>query len=308
MRTYPILLWVFLSHFLSGAMAAERPNVLMIAIDDLNDWLGCYQGHPQAVTPHIDGLAERGIRFTNAHCAAPVCKASRSAIFSGRAPVQTAIFGNSSPDVRKQLGDGALLPAQFAKAGYTTFGTGKLLHGSAPRLFDHDYTTEQRWSPFSKEEVAYSQSDLPTKGTERPRHVIKDGPEGREWVLPLNGLRSERNPTKTAGESFDWGPVDVADQFMGDARITDWAMEQLEAIVEAMESEKLPLDDLVKKYEEGTKLLKICQSRITAAQEKIQLIAAEAGGDEFELTAFEAGAEGEESASDRGESDEIQLL
>lgn len=86
------------------------------------------------------------------------------------------------------------------------------------------------------------------------------------------------------------------------------AMEQLEAIVEAMESEKLPLDDLVTKYEEGTKLLKICQSRITAAQKKIELIAKETGSDDFALTDFEASDEDEDTAASGGESDEIQLL
>ena len=48
--------------------AAERPNVLLIAVDDLNDWVGCLGGHPQAKTPNIDALAKRGVLFSNAHC------------------------------------------------------------------------------------------------------------------------------------------------------------------------------------------------------------------------------------------------
>ena len=46
---------------------SKLPNVLFIAIDDLNDWVGCFGGHPQAITPNLDRLAKRGIRFTNAH-------------------------------------------------------------------------------------------------------------------------------------------------------------------------------------------------------------------------------------------------
>ena len=52
----------------SSSFAALPPNILFIAIDDLNDWVGCLGGHPQAKTPHMDRLARRGTLFTNAHC------------------------------------------------------------------------------------------------------------------------------------------------------------------------------------------------------------------------------------------------
>lgn len=96
----------------------------------------------------------------------------------------------------------------------------------------------------------------------------------------------------------------------GDGMAFEEAMGQLESIVEAMESEKLPLDDLVKNYEEGTKLLKICQNRIDAAQKRIELIAREAGDDEATLSSFEAGEEKEQETpgGDSMETDEIQLL
>src|SRR5947199_10059 len=69
--------------------AATPPNVLFIAIDDLNDWVGCLGVHPQARTPNIDRLATRGVLFSNAHCAAPLCNPSRAAVFSGRQPFET---------------------------------------------------------------------------------------------------------------------------------------------------------------------------------------------------------------------------
>ena len=62
---------------------ASRPNVLMICIDDLNDWTGFLGGQPEAVTPHMDALAKRGRIFANAHCAVPVCSASRASVMSG---------------------------------------------------------------------------------------------------------------------------------------------------------------------------------------------------------------------------------
>ncbi len=67
-------------------------NVLFIAIDDLNDWVGFLGGHPQIKTPNMDRLAQRGVAFTNAHCAAPLCCPSRAAVFSGQQPFTTGIF------------------------------------------------------------------------------------------------------------------------------------------------------------------------------------------------------------------------
>ena len=74
---------------------APRPNVLMIIADDLNDWVGCLGGHPDAKTPNIDRLARRGLLFTNAHCVAPVCNPSRVATMTGRRPSTTGIYDNA---------------------------------------------------------------------------------------------------------------------------------------------------------------------------------------------------------------------
>ena len=74
---------------ISHGQESERPNVLMIVVDDMNDWVGCLDGHPDTQTPHIDRLAKRGILFTNAHCAAPVCNPSRVATLTGLSPNTT---------------------------------------------------------------------------------------------------------------------------------------------------------------------------------------------------------------------------
>lgn len=60
--------------------ADKKPNVLFIAIDDLNTWVGSLRGHPITLTPNIDKLASRGVLFTNAHCQAPLCCPSRKVI------------------------------------------------------------------------------------------------------------------------------------------------------------------------------------------------------------------------------------
>ncbi len=204
-----------------------KPNILFIAIDDLNDWIGCMKGHPQARTPNMDRLAARGILFTNAHCAAPICLASRTALLCGRYPDQTGVYYNDGPTKGQVPPRSSQLPVYLAASGYATFGTGKIYHGPMPTLFDDYFDTEQRWSPFQPAQVKYTAEELPSKTTASPRHIIRNGPGGRDWVLPLNGLPSERAPGKPDGESFDWGPASVKDDEMGDVRITDWAMDKL---------------------------------------------------------------------------------
>ena len=215
---------------MASVRADDRPHVLFIAIDDLNDWVGCLGGHSQAKTPHIDRLAARGVLFTNAHCAAPACNPSRAAVFSGRMAWNTGVWSNDSARLLQRHPKMLVLPRAFSAAGYTTRGTGKMLHsGSSNKaMFDRSFNPEQRWSPFTRSAVRYTKDELPSKGTNNPRHVIKR--DGRDSiVLPLNRMPSDRKPAGSDGESFDWGPLDVPDSDMGDTQITDWAIEQLKA-------------------------------------------------------------------------------
>ena len=66
------------------AFAKEKPNVLFLAVDDMNDWIGCLGKTPRAITPNIDKLAKSGVNFSNAHTAGVFCAPSRAAIFSGQ--------------------------------------------------------------------------------------------------------------------------------------------------------------------------------------------------------------------------------
>ncbi len=225
-----IVALVFVGLVHRQAVAAQRPNVLFIAIDDLNDWIGCLGGHPQALTPNIDRLAERGVLFTNAHCAAPACNPSRAAVFSGEMPWKTKVWSNNSRKMSDQHPDKRVLPRAFADAGYVTLATGKLLHSGKAnaKYFQQNMNTEQRWSPLSKSDANYTDDELSSKGSQNPQHVVKR--EGHwDVVLPLNRMPSDRKPDEKGGESFDWGPFDVPDSEMGDAQITDWAIEKLNA-------------------------------------------------------------------------------
>jgi choline-sulfatase len=115
----------------SPAMTAEKPNVLFIAIDDLNDWVGCLDGHPQAKTPNIDRLAKAGTLFTNAHCQAPICNPSRTSFMLGLRPSTTGVYLNS-PWFRltRANKDRITMSQYFAQHGYSTLTTGKIYHGS----------------------------------------------------------------------------------------------------------------------------------------------------------------------------------
>ena len=108
----------------------NKPNVLFIAIDDLNDWNGMLKGNPQARTPHLDKLASRGIVFTNAHCAAPACGPSRAALMSGIRPSTSGNYINRSSLIHNPiLNKSVLLPEFFQQHGYYVCGAGKLFHG-----------------------------------------------------------------------------------------------------------------------------------------------------------------------------------
>ena len=138
------LLIIFLASgaLLSSVFAAPegKPNVLLIAVDDLNDWIGCLGGHEQAKTPNIDRLAERGVLFANAHCQSPVCNPSRASMMSSLYPSTSGIYFLSpdlaaSPVSRKVT----LLPQRFEKEGYHVTGAGKLFHGGQNKKYMPNY-------------------------------------------------------------------------------------------------------------------------------------------------------------------------
>ena len=119
--------------------ADKKPNVLLISIDDLNDWVGCLNGHPDARSPNIDRLAKRGTLFTNAHCQAPICNPSRTSIMYGLRPSTSGVYQNAPrPWTVPALKDRITLPRHFAANGYKTFTTGKIYHGSGLPPGDFD--------------------------------------------------------------------------------------------------------------------------------------------------------------------------
>lgn len=183
---------------------AQAPNVVLITIDDLNDWIGCMGGHPQVQTPNIDRLAQRGMLFTNAHCAAPMCNPSRAALLSGLSPMTSGVV--EAQNLVKVMPGVITLPHHFKEHGYLVQGAGKVFHDTFPDPSAwHDY--------------------FPTQLPSRPLDPTPP-------VLPANTIPDDAYGYGGNGY-FDWGPVDVPDEAMGDAKVVQWAIDRLHEEVEA---------------------------------------------------------------------------
>jgi arylsulfatase A-like enzyme len=140
--TYRTLLAFALAVVAAGSAAApagevRKPNVLFIAVDDLNHWVGYLGRNAQTITPNIDRLAARGVRFTRSYCAAPVCNPSRAALMSGLRPSTTGVYENNN-DWRTVIPPGLTLPTTFRKAGYFVCGAGKIYHEAYRRPAEWD--------------------------------------------------------------------------------------------------------------------------------------------------------------------------
>lgn len=128
---------------------AKRPNILMLCIDDMNDWYGFLGGHPEAKTPHMDKLAAKGVNFTNAHCTAPGCSPSRNAIMLGAEPHNLGLY----PFYKLENVDSAemapytALPHLLCKNDYTTCGITKVYHNP-----DNTWQTEKDWDEYTNTE------------------------------------------------------------------------------------------------------------------------------------------------------------
>lgn len=121
-RILVLLLMVALS---TRVGAADKPNVLFLAVDDMNDWIGCLETTPRALTPNIDRLAAKGVSFTNAHTAGVFCAPSRAAIFSGQYASTTGCY--QSPHYFVHHPEIEALQMSFTNGAYTTLGAGEFL-------------------------------------------------------------------------------------------------------------------------------------------------------------------------------------
>ena len=142
-RTFFTIIICCLSIMEISAKDSNKPDVVFIIIDDLNDWIGVMEGHPQSKTPNLDALAKGGVLFTNAHCNAPQCGPSRTSLLQGLYPKSTGRYFNStrrpaffgdqpmqgitSPNAPQNA---VILQRHFKQNGYRVVSGGKVAHGN----------------------------------------------------------------------------------------------------------------------------------------------------------------------------------
>jgi arylsulfatase A-like enzyme len=195
MSNYFLAILGFLLFLGAGCTPREdiQPNVLFISFDDLNDWTGCLSGHPQSITPNIDRLAEKGVLFTNAHCAGTMCCPSRASVITGLRPTTTGVYKNTDTplDLYKEK---QTMNRHFKENGYFVAGAGKILHKF--------YYEEDHWDEFVR------------------KHQDENIVGNREYPGGEVGI------TKVSG-NIAWGAFSSPDSLTFDGRTVDWIIERI---------------------------------------------------------------------------------
>jgi arylsulfatase A-like enzyme len=190
--------------------AGERPNVLFLAVDDMNDWVGCLETTPRASTPNLDRLAARGVNFTNAHTAGVFCAPSRAAIFSGQYASTTGCYQTPYYFVGRPEIDA--LQMSFAKAGYTTLGAGKLFHHPAGAI------DQRGWTEFFLRNQFQREGGWPLESWSSETPVPQ----------PFPASVYNRGQKFKAGLFLEWGPIpNEKEEAMADTIRINWAVDQL---------------------------------------------------------------------------------
>ena len=172
----------------AAANAAQKPNVILITVDDLNDWVGCMGGQPNVKTPNIDRLAARGVLYTNAHCQAPVCNPSRTSFLTGLRPSTSGVYSlNAAFRKNPGLKDHPTIHQAFKRAGYITFSTGKVYH----------------MLPDKQDKVAATFGFGGNHGPTRKVKIVN---------------------TPSKHPALDWGPLDMPDEEMPDWSVAESAI------------------------------------------------------------------------------------
>ena len=195
----------------SSVRAADppRPNVLFIIVDDLNTSLGCY-GNPVVRSPHIDRLAQRGMRFERAYSHYPICNPSRTALLTGKRPSTTRVFDNETPP-RKFLPTSPVLPEYFRQHGYFTARVGKIAHGPYEPHFKWDLTDDPPRTGREREEtwraVAGADTEVPDGFTAPRVAKLLEQRKGGPFFVAV-GFDRPHLPFIAPQKYFDLYPLD----------------------------------------------------------------------------------------------------
>ncbi|MBN4053800.1 sulfatase [Haliea sp. AH-315-K21] len=204
-----LLLCLTLIHFMP-AYAQEKPDILFIAVDDLNDWVGVLGGHPQAKTPNIDALAARGMLFTNAHTPGAACLPARTSILTGVTAFNSGIYSQVGDWRNNPRLEGiSTLPKYFRDNDYLTLGGGKLFHA-------HTYAIG---GMQGQQDVTAWDAYYPSLERQLPDEVFP--------AIGQTDGNAVGNGISTG--HFDFFPTRTEDYAMGDGQVVNWITKQLEA-------------------------------------------------------------------------------
>ena len=177
------------------AKGIDRPDILMIVVDDLNDWIPLLDPEAPARTPHLDQLATRGMTFTRAYCMAPACNPSRVATLTGLRPSTTGVYGNRS-DWKKALPNRPTIMQALRASDYQIMGAGKVFHHQLDGAF-HDPKAFDAYTPMRKQRYPI------TKLNRAPGY----GSRNTDWGawLRRRKRRSTQEPSRPASKPWRTG-------------------------------------------------------------------------------------------------------
>ena len=199
------LFTLILSISIIAGYSQEKPNVLLVMVDDMNDWVGAFEGNQQAITPNIDKLAEKSTIFKNAYCSAALCNPSRTSMLTGYNPSTTGVYGNNEV-FREMKGfeNTITLPQYFEKNGYNTIGAGKIFHNARGGKEEPKHGSDP--GSFQQERVGNAGTVYPDK-QDRNQHGLN---------LKERGIKG------SFLRSFDWYGTDTEDEQNNDWKSTQY--------------------------------------------------------------------------------------
>lgn len=206
-----ILISVLISSCNNSPQIIEKPNVLFVSIDDLNDWTGYLGGHPQALTPSLDRFANESVHFTNSYCSNPACNPSRTSIMTGYAPHTSGVYSNYQ-DWREVIPDRKTIGEYFRDNGYYSGGAGKIFH--------YHMIDSACWDEY-----------WPSQLKNMPDEYLPNKPKVQEEVT---GLDESTSGTINMPEfenmymMFDWAKLNISDSLMGDYKSVEWVSDKLQ--------------------------------------------------------------------------------
>ncbi|MEX0321533.1 MAG: sulfatase [Puniceicoccaceae bacterium] len=212
-----------------SGMAADKPNVLFIVIDDLNDYVSLLEDYPGIKTPNLDKFAKTSMTFPKSYCAGPICNPSRTAFISGIAPYRSGVYENNNHMLAsKPIVQSVLLPEQFKRNGYHTMWNGKLFHttpkpGRHNKMWDDSEGGKGKQGPKAKVDVIPEHIKRPPlfqyeawtgPDTDFPDYshmLINEKRLAKEYDKPffmVYGIFNPHNPWTAPKRFFDMYPMD----------------------------------------------------------------------------------------------------